>query len=204
MRRRWSCPRPTCRCRRTRWVSGSATAPPRRRSTPARTRRSPCTSRPRAVVEPRTSTVGYAMRLPAAACGRRAACPMCGELFVPQTSQVQTCGKTCGGELRAAAASARRRCPTAAALAGLAQCQACRDDHGTVKALLRSWACSATSTSRRRTCAAPWRSEGAAGRPARHRRHRGAERRGAVRCHEPAAGRGRPGADRRAWATGCG
>ena len=29
-------------------------------------------------------------------------CPMCGELFVPKTSQVQTCGKTCGGKLRAA------------------------------------------------------------------------------------------------------
>ncbi|MGY1748544.1 replicative DNA helicase [Modestobacter sp. SYSU DS0511] len=66
-------------------------------------------------------------------------CPMCGELFVPRTSQVQTCGKTCGGALRASGGVGRTAtCPDCGGpSAGLAQCQACREDHGTVTALLR-------------------------------------------------------------------
>jgi replicative DNA helicase len=64
---------------------------------------------------------------------------MCGELFVPKTSQVQTCGKTCGGRLRASGGVGRQAtCPDCGGpSAGLAQCQGCRDDHGTVQGLLR-------------------------------------------------------------------
>jgi replicative DNA helicase len=66
-------------------------------------------------------------------------CPMCGELFVPKTLQVQTCGKTCGGALRASGGTGRTAaCPDCGGpSSGMQQCQACRDDHGTVKALLR-------------------------------------------------------------------
>ena len=48
----------------------------------------------------------YSLRLPARGGVAARPCPMCGELFVPQTSQVQTCGR-----LRWRAASQRRRRP---------------------------------------------------------------------------------------------
>jgi replicative DNA helicase len=81
----------------------------------------------------------YSLRLPAHAPVAARACPMCGHLFVPQTSQVQTCGKACGAALRRSGGVGRQAsCPDCGGpSAGLAQCQTCRDDHGTVKALLR-------------------------------------------------------------------
>ena len=90
MRPRSSCPRPTCRCRRTRSASGSATA---RRAAPdsrAPTRRSPSHRgrRARSLIRPRRSPLR--LRLPTAR-PAVATCAVCG-LAVPQTSQVQTCG----------------------------------------------------------------------------------------------------------------
>jgi replicative DNA helicase len=81
----------------------------------------------------------YSLRLPAGPVPGERSCPMCGEPFVPKTSQVQTCGKTCGGALRAQGGVGRQAvCPDCGGpSSGLQQCQACRDDHGTVKALLR-------------------------------------------------------------------
>jgi replicative DNA helicase len=80
----------------------------------------------------------YSLRLPREEVALRA-CPMCGELFVPRTSQVQTCGKTCGGRLRASGGVGREaQCPDCGEpSSGMAECQPCRDDHGTVTALLR-------------------------------------------------------------------
>lgn len=82
----------------------------------------------------------YALRLPARPAPAERPCPMCGELFVPRTSQVQTCGKTCGGRLRASGGVGRdATCPDCGGpSSGTAQCQACRDDHGTVQGLLRT------------------------------------------------------------------
>jgi replicative DNA helicase len=82
----------------------------------------------------------YALRLPQRHALVERPCPMCGRLFTPKTSQVQTCGKTCGGGLRASGGVGRQAgCPDCGGpSAGLVQCQACRDDHGTVKALLRT------------------------------------------------------------------
>ncbi|MGY1740486.1 MULTISPECIES: replicative DNA helicase [unclassified Blastococcus] len=90
------------------------------------------------VAEPTGTDRRYSLRLPQAEVAARP-CPICGELFVPRTSQVQTCGKTCGGRLRAGGGVGRQAtCPDCGGpSSGLAQCQACRDDHGTVKALLR-------------------------------------------------------------------
>jgi replicative DNA helicase len=81
----------------------------------------------------------YAMRLPERPGPAERVCPMCGELFVPRTSQVQTCGKACGATLRRSGGVGRQAvCPDCGGpSAGLARCQPCRDDHGTVKALLR-------------------------------------------------------------------
>jgi replicative DNA helicase len=92
------------------------------------------------VVERRTAELRYALRLPSRGSVTARLCPMCGELFVPQTSQVQTCGKACGGKLRAAGGVGRTAtCPDCGGpSAGLARCASCRADHGTVTGLLRS------------------------------------------------------------------
>src|SRR5215218_321198 len=91
------------------------------------------------VVVPTRVDRRYALRLPARAAVTARACRMCGELFVPKTSQVQTCGKACGAALRrSGGVGLRATCPDCGGpSAGLAQCLACRDEHGTVKALLR-------------------------------------------------------------------
>ncbi|WP_366146509.1 replicative DNA helicase [uncultured Pseudokineococcus sp.] len=66
-------------------------------------------------------------------------CVVCGAAFTPRTSQVRSCGRSCGG--RAKAVSAPVPAPTCPDCgrpsSGLRRCQACRDDHGTVTALLR-------------------------------------------------------------------
>nr|WP_255715315.1 MULTISPECIES: replicative DNA helicase [unclassified Blastococcus] len=91
------------------------------------------------VAQPTGADRRYSLRLPAQVSAEMRTCPMCGELFLPRTSQVQTCGKTCGGALRASGGVGRRAsCPDCGGpSAGFTQCQACRNDHGTVKALLR-------------------------------------------------------------------
>uniref|UniRef100_UPI002FCD7273 replicative DNA helicase n=1 Tax=Geodermatophilus chilensis TaxID=2035835 RepID=UPI002FCD7273 len=91
-------------------------------------------------VEPTGVDRRYALRLPPRPDVATRPCPMCGELFVPKTSQVQICGKTCGGRLRASGGVGRQAtCPDCSGpSAGGAQCQACRDHHGTVQGILRT------------------------------------------------------------------
>ncbi|MFL6097811.1 MAG: DnaB-like helicase C-terminal domain-containing protein, partial [Blastococcus sp.] len=91
------------------------------------------------IVDATNVRMRYQMRLPERPGPTEQVCPMCGLLFVPHTSQVQTCGKACGALLRRGGGIGRQAtCPDCGGpSAGLAQCQACRDDHGTVKALLR-------------------------------------------------------------------
>jgi replicative DNA helicase len=81
----------------------------------------------------------YSLQLPPRVWTEDRTCPMCGERFFPATSQVQTCGKVCGGALRAGGGvGLQATCPDCGGpSSGMAQCQACRDDHGTVQALLR-------------------------------------------------------------------
>ncbi|MGY1832108.1 replicative DNA helicase [Geodermatophilus sp. SYSU D01180] len=90
-------------------------------------------------VVPTAADRRYALELPARPAPAARPCPMCGEPFVPKTSQVQTCGKTCGGALRASGGvGLQAACPDCGGpSSGLVRCQDCRDDHGTVKALLR-------------------------------------------------------------------
>ena len=67
-------------------------------------------------------------------------CVVCGRSFVPQTSQVRTCGRTCGGRARfvsdAVAAPTCSRCGGSSC--GLQLCQTCRNAVGTVQARLRT------------------------------------------------------------------
>jgi replicative DNA helicase len=82
----------------------------------------------------------YALRPPERTGLVERVCPMCGRPFAPKTSQVQTCSKTCGGKLRASGGVGRlASCPDCGGpSSGLLQCQDCRNEHGTVKALLRT------------------------------------------------------------------
>ncbi|HEV7871930.1 MAG TPA: replicative DNA helicase [Modestobacter sp.] len=92
------------------------------------------------VVERTSAELRHVMRLPARDGATAWPCPVCGELFVPETPQVQTCGETCGGKLRASGDLGRAAtCPDCGGRSpGLARCADCRGDHGTVTGLLRS------------------------------------------------------------------
>ena len=83
-------------------------------------------------------TISYGWGLPVDDVAARA-CVVCGAGSVPRTSQVRTCGRSCGG--RAKAVSDPVPPPVCADCgapsSGLRRCQACREDHGSVLALLR-------------------------------------------------------------------
>ena len=66
-------------------------------------------------------------------------CGVCGDAFLPATAQVRTCGRSCGGRARTVSAPVPApTCPDCRGpSSGLERCQPCRDDHGTVQALLR-------------------------------------------------------------------
>nr|WP_232320116.1 replicative DNA helicase [Herbidospora daliensis] len=67
-------------------------------------------------------------------------CAVCGTSFVPRTSQVRTCGRSCGGRVRSHSAPVPEpTCPDCGEPStGLRRCQACHSHHGTVQAVLRS------------------------------------------------------------------
>ena len=89
------------------------------------------------VVRPQSGTLLCGLSLPKAAVGARA-CIVCGASFVPATSQVRTCGRSCGGRSRGLAAAVAPTCPDCGApSSGPARCQACHLEHGTVQGRLR-------------------------------------------------------------------
>jgi replicative DNA helicase len=71
-------------------------------------------------------------------------CVVCGNVFIPRTSQVRTCGQSCGGKARfstpPAPVLACSRCgaPTVGETQGTGLCKACWKGHGTLQAVLRS------------------------------------------------------------------
>ncbi len=85
---------------------------------------------------PQSSPLTFGLSLPVAAVAERP-CLVCGTPFRPRTSQVRTCGRTCGGRAKGRT-DGPPTCPDCGGPStGFQRCQACRDDHGTVKALLR-------------------------------------------------------------------
>lgn len=82
----------------------------------------------------------YQLRLPASAEQTSRQCVVCGKSFIPQTSQVRTCGRSCGG--RARFVSAPVPSPTCVrcggSSAGLRLCQKCHSTVGTLQARLRT------------------------------------------------------------------
>jgi replicative DNA helicase len=91
-------------------------------------------------VPSRSAHLRYHLRLPADTPIDPRECVVCGEEFVPYTSEVRTCGKSCGGKARfhsapvAAPTCLRCGCPSI----GLRLCQSCRSSIGSVQARLRT------------------------------------------------------------------
>ncbi|ONI72852.1 replicative DNA helicase [Actinosynnema sp. ALI-1.44] len=67
-------------------------------------------------------------------------CVVCGTPFYPQTSQVRSCGRSCGAKAQHVSQPVPSpACPDCGGpSSGLRQCQSCRGHHGTVNAMLRS------------------------------------------------------------------
>src|SRR4051812_3229130 len=82
----------------------------------------------------------YQLSLPSAEPVQARECVVCGTTFVPQTSQVRTCGQSCGGRARFVSepvpAPVCRRCGQPSC--GLRLCQECRNAVGTLQARLRT------------------------------------------------------------------
>lgn len=82
----------------------------------------------------------YSIQLPEPAPVAPRECAVCGKEFTPRTSQVRTCGRSCGGRARFSTAAVPE--PTCAHCggrsAGLEMCQACRGSRGSVQARLRT------------------------------------------------------------------
>ncbi|HET8600876.1 MAG TPA: replicative DNA helicase [Segeticoccus sp.] len=90
-------------------------------------------------VRPTSAKMRYNLTLPMELPSERE-CVVCGAIFTPHTSQVKTCGWSCGG--RATSVSPMSQAPTCPDCgrpsSGMRQCQECRNHHGTVQARLRT------------------------------------------------------------------
>ncbi|WP_196450684.1 replicative DNA helicase [Planomonospora sp. ID82291] len=84
--------------------------------------------------------LSYSIRFPDPQPVALRACAVCGASFMPQTSQVRTCGRSCGGRARFVSDPAPvPTCPDCGEpSSGLRRCQVCRNHHGTVQAVLRT------------------------------------------------------------------
>ena len=82
----------------------------------------------------------YHLQLPSEKAVPQRDCVVCGRQFTPRTSQVRTCGQSCGG--RARFVSAPVAAPTCSNCGGpscgLRLCQACRNTIGSLQARLRT------------------------------------------------------------------
>ena len=90
-------------------------------------------------VPSRSGRYSYQLRLPADAPLAPRACVVCGREFVPQTSQVRTCGRSCGGGAKAVSAAVPSpTCPRCAGPStGYRLCRTCHMTVGTLQARLR-------------------------------------------------------------------
>jgi replicative DNA helicase len=86
------------------------------------------------------SGLTYSLRLPQGPPVAERSCVVCGRRFHPRTSEVRTCGRSCGGRARLASPpQPPPACPDCGGpSSGLTRCQACRNHHGTVNGVLRT------------------------------------------------------------------
>ncbi|MCL3863257.1 replicative DNA helicase [Actinotalea sp. K2] len=82
----------------------------------------------------------YSIQLPLEAEPEARDCVVCGIPFVPTTSQVKACGRSCGGRAKGlGGASTAPTCPDCGVrTSGMRRCQACYHAHGTVSGRLRT------------------------------------------------------------------
>jgi replicative DNA helicase len=83
--------------------------------------------------------LSYAMRLPKLPKLAARKCVVCGKLFLPRTTQVKTCGRSCGGKSKyMSAPMPEPSCPDCGqrSVTG-ALCLRCWKDHGTLSPMLR-------------------------------------------------------------------
>lgn len=90
-------------------------------------------------VAPSSVKLRHYLQLPVELVDATRCCEVCGKDFIPHTSQVRTCGRSCGGKVRFV--SAPVPAPTCSECGGpscgLKLCQSCRNRFGTVQARLR-------------------------------------------------------------------
>ena len=136
---------------------------------------------------PRRRSTAIRLHLPSPAVTSPRACVVCGREFVPQTSQVRTCGRTCGGRARFVSDPCRRPHVRVAVAArpALRLCRTCRDTVGT---LTGPPADHRRVGKQAHSCGLPTRigtaATGLACRSAGHRRNRDQPGRGAVLRHD--------------------
>jgi replicative DNA helicase len=82
----------------------------------------------------------YQLRLPADVQPAPRTCVVCGKKFVPQTSQVRSCGRSCGGRAETVSAAVPRpTCPRCGGPSrGYRLCRQCHETVGTLQARLRT------------------------------------------------------------------
>jgi replicative DNA helicase len=92
------------------------------------------------VVPSTSNALTYTMRLPEEPPVAPRDCVVCGTPFRPRTSQVRTCGQSCGGRARFVSEPVPEpTCPDCGRLTcGLVRCQDCHHRHGTLQARLRT------------------------------------------------------------------
>jgi replicative DNA helicase len=92
------------------------------------------------LVVPHFGALRYGLRLPDPGTPASRSCVVCGKEFIPATSQVRTCGRSCGG--RARFVSARVPAPTCPECGGpscgVRRCDDCHRARGTVEGRLRT------------------------------------------------------------------
>ncbi|MEV6252212.1 replicative DNA helicase [Nocardia sp. NPDC051911] len=91
-------------------------------------------------VPSRSARLRYQLTLPADEPIPARECLVCGKEFVPFTTEVRTCGRSCGGKARFLSAPVPApRCPNCGERSiGLRLCQKCRNTVGSVRARLRT------------------------------------------------------------------
>jgi replicative DNA helicase len=90
-------------------------------------------------VRPTGARLRYRLRLPESTVTARR-CEVCGASFLPATPSVRTCGRACGGKVRAyATAPPLPTCPDCGGrVSGWRRCRGCHSERGTVQARLRT------------------------------------------------------------------
>ncbi|HEX8496140.1 MAG TPA: replicative DNA helicase, partial [Actinomycetales bacterium] len=88
---------------------------------------------------PTASPMRYSLQLPVEAVAERS-CVVCGSAFTPQTSQVKSCGRSCGGRAKGIGGATQQ--PTCGRCGGRSSgfrlCQGCHDAVGTLRGRLRT------------------------------------------------------------------